>query len=274
MMLQLILHGGDSSKLANATVQSIIDAYNQEPNTEHTRLVNEALRSSAPETLLHQHLTNQIAQFKLNQERALAPLSKQILEAKLAESQASTKGTVSIPLTDEAGKPVLGADGKQMILPDVSTDTIYKTLYGKQTGGLTEQNAVVNARNARLDTEKRIEEAAKHEQTILGTKVSHTGVSLGKNAEDPAIQPVIESFNSKSDAPYTYVWERPWEIGKVYNGYGKAQALKIPLPRDTQGQLTARVAHNDATKLNMTMKEYLEALQKRGRIKGKLPWQR
>ncbi len=300
MMLQVMQHGNAANTLANSTVQSIINAYNREPltrletaqastaeslypgateaqsqNTERVRLTNALLRASNPIAISK-------AQLDLDNERALGTLPKQIVEAQLKKLQDSGKASIDIPLTDASGNPVIGADGKQTVLPGVTSDAIYKTLYGKEPGGLTQQNVITNQRNTRLDAEKLAAQATKDEEVILGTKVNPAGVAIGKNVDDPAIQPTLESFNSKSNGPHAWVWAGGEVIPST--GFGVVnpfstntipeKAYKVVLPRDKDGQLTARMAHNDATKLHMTMKEYLEALHKKGRIKGKLPWQR
>ena len=97
MILQVMQHGDDAAKLANTSVQSIISAYNNEPGIEHTRLLNEALRSGTPDTLEHtrllndalrrstpgsiehQRLMNELNTVKLVQERALGNLPADLL---------------------------------------------------------------------------------------------------------------------------------------------------------------------------------------------------
>lgn len=287
-MLAFMQQAEGGNRLFGESVGRIIDAYNREPgtrltaaqaataeslypgaaeaqaeNTQHIKLLNDALQRSTPGTIEHQELANALL-------RGTNPAT--IDKARL-EAQHAGRGLVDIPLTTPDGKPALGTDGKQIILRDVPTADIYKTLHGRQPGGITEQNLITNQRNARLDEEKLLEEAKKDEEIILGTKVNSLGREMGKNIDDPAIQPRLKSFNSNSDAAHVYVWEQPWEIGTFKNGPGKAKALKIPLPRIGEVQITARMASKAATRLGMTMKEYLESVQKNGHIKGKLPWQ-
>ena len=294
----MMRYGDEGAKLANTTIQSIINAYNQEPisrlhnvqaaaaellqpgaaeaqlqNTEHMRLTNALLRASTPLTIAK-------SQLELDNERALGTLPKRIMEAKLAELLRSGKSSIDIPLTDADGRPVLDADGKQIVLPNVSSDAIHRTLHGRETGGLTEQNKITNARNVEQDAASRREEARKAEQLLLGP-VSQKNTS--PLSESPESKPSIDRFNENSDGPDAYVWSDAVKVpstgaykyvpGFVQSDNIPARAHKVPLPRDKDGQLTARMAWKAATRLNMTMKEYVEALQRNGYIKGKLPWQ-
>ena len=299
-MLAFMKQAEDTNRLFGGSVASIIEAYNAEPRTrllatqaaaaeslqpyavraqvgqiEHQELQNALLRASNP-------IAIETAQIDLANKRELGTLPRQLVEAKLAEALGNVNGRVDIPLVNPDGTPKLGPDGKQLILPNVPSSSIYDTLYGRIPGGLTEEHKITNARNARLDEAKLIEEAKRDEEVILGTKTTSTGIALGMNAEDPAIQPRLDSFNSKSLAPYAYVWAggqvipstglgviNPWSTNTV-----PEKAYKVTLPRNKEhGQLTARRAYKNATKLNLTMKEYLEALRGQGKITEKLPWQ-
>ena len=271
MMMQVMQHGDAAAALANTTVQSIINAYNHEPvnrlntaNTEHLRLTNALLRESNPIAIAK-------AQLDLTNAQALGTLPRQLLEAQLAIAQKSGNNTVDIPVVDADGKPRLGADGKQMILPNVTSNDIYQTLYGHQPGGLTTENKITNARSAIQDEQARQELAHKAEQALLGPVSSSDRDRKNPMLGSPQSQAHMDEFNRYSDKGYAYVWgneiKRNW-----YQANTPAKGYRVYLPRNDKGQLTAKQAYFDATQKHMSMREYLEALYAKGRLKEKPEW--
>ena len=288
MMLQVMQGRDEDAKLANTTVQSIISAYNQEPvnrlhtaqaatvealqpgaaaaqqqTTEHSRLVNALLRGTNPISL-------QSAQLKLEQERAIGNLPVDLLRAQVTAAQAKNQNVMDIDTgtKDAAGNPVIMKN-----IPVSTAAEIYTQILSRgQQGQLTQENIIANARNDVLDEQGRQERANKAEQNLLGPVSSDVRDRGNPMLSSTQSQPHIDEFNKYSDKGYAYVWGNEVVNPSWYKSNTPAQGYRVYLPRDSKGQLTAKQAYSDATKLNMTMREYLEALHKKGRIKEKLPW--
>ncbi len=298
MMLQVMQHGDDASKLANTTVQSIINAYNAEPGnrlttaqaqaaetlqpglaraqqagTEHAELTNALLRSTNP-------ITAATARLKLQQEQALGTLPVELLRAQITAAQNKDQRVMDIDTgtKDSAGKPV--------IIKNVSVDLAAEIYSRMVSSGLTQQNEIANKRNAEADTVARRKRAEDAELSLLG-QVSKTDTTPALN--HPSSQPYMDAFNEASDAPYAYVWDEGEKIpstgvykavpGFIQSNNIPPKGYKVPLPIAIKDgklkQLTARDMYEIGQKARpqQTVKQAIEILQRNNIIKGKFPWQ-
>ena len=283
-------HGDDAARLANTTGQSIINAYNQEAvdrlhnvqaataeslypgvveaqrkNTEHLGLMNALLRATNPTTI-------QSAELKLAQEKALGNLPVRLLAAQVEAAVSKNKAVMDVEATDATGNPITIKD-----VPVSTAVEMYTRLMTKEPHGqLTQEHVITNARNTRLDAIDQEKRARDAEQRLMGQVSAH---DTTKVMESPQSQPSIEEFNQNSNAPYTYVWSDKVTTPGTLTWNIPAQVHKVPLPIVDIGgkrqQLTASKLYQlgkDASP-QLTVKQILEVMQKRGVIKEKLPWQ-